>query len=102
MRLRYLYCLSGVLLSYIVLCFFRKPELSDALIIGMLSALSGYLHFLISREITPHPESKESRELALQIEQLKLQREVTNLNYDISRIMEQKKVVETNKKSFSF
>ena len=101
MKTKYLLCLSGVLLSYIILCFFRKPEISDALIIVTLAGLSGYLHYLISRE-PPITSSKESQELMKQIEQLKLNREITNINYDISRLMEQKKMTETSKKNFSF
>lgn len=45
-----------LLLSYLILCHFRSPEVSDSIIIIALSALSGFRAFLNYKEIPNYAE----------------------------------------------
>ena len=95
MKFKWLCGASALLSSYIILCFFRPPQISDSLIIGFLSALLSFLHFLSSKYPDQIKPSKESEDLIKQLEVLKLTREVSNLNLDINRIHNQVKSKES-------
>jgi len=75
-----------ILVAYSTLCFFRLPELSDALIIIAIASLYGYKLYLNSKLPIMHEPSEEEALLYDELRKLELQKKADSLRYDINRI----------------
>lgn len=75
-----------LLLFYNALCYFRKPDMADCVIIFSLAALYGLRLFLISKESKEIEVDAERDDLKKQVDKLKMQREMAALSTEIVRI----------------
>lgn len=77
---------SALATAYILLCFFRSPQISDAIIAVGLLGISSWAMWLKAKEIQPTFENEKVKELRGQADELRLQKEIVALQLDYARI----------------
>jgi hypothetical protein len=102
MKAKYLLGLSILIIVYSIYCLIRIPTIADALIIISLCSTGGGIFYLLSREIPPKATSPQTEEYLKRIEELRLQREVSTLQMDISRVNSALKVADSGPQKFVF
>jgi len=92
----------AMLFSYILLCFFRSPELADALVVSALSTLYGFFMYMIFKTPKDIVVPKEVKELQDAIAILRLEREKVALEDDKGRLLANKDARYEESKKFKF
>jgi len=83
MKLKVFFALLGLFFFYSGFTLFHDPQISHSLILLFIGGFASFVYYSIISEIPPKgPLSKEEQE----IEQLKIQKELLNIQYDVHKI----------------
>lgn len=84
MKLKMMVSLLGLFFIYSIFCLFRPPMVSDSIIILSIGGLFAFIFYLLHTEKVEVPKvlTPEMEEL----EKMKLQKELLNIQYDIAKI----------------